>query len=386
MGSIFIAIYIRRNMAIKKRKRGPSLDEKYLGPEPIFTPESKFTSSAWTKAAHWYNYFYKSKDYMPTTYQFATEYCKYNKKKLSVLKRLPAWRFMKVNKPIKLLYRGWQYDEESINDIKSFVDEMYKLGLKEKKVEEAKKANIVVITPAERTRRKVMETIYHDFDTEIVDGWLNDNYTQKFSAYNRFKMHGLKGNAINIFKNVIEDEYNNIKEAYDKTCDQCVEAYSHISKGNKRKILKQFEEIFADLERLRDSFKAARIPRAKKPKSSDAQVAKLKYCEEDIDAKLTSINPILVPTKNKLYIYNRKNKKLIEYVTSATTGFEIAGTSIKNFDKESRQATLRKPDEILPMILNKTEKQIEKIWDTLTTKIDKPTGRVNADCILMRVF
>ena len=57
------------------------------------------------------------------------------------------------------------------------------------------------------------------------------------------------------------------------------------------------------------------------------------------------------------------------------------------FDKEdSKQATLRKPDEILPMILGKTEKQIEKIWDTLTTKIDNPTGRVNADCILMRVF
>ena len=77
---------------------------------------------------------------------------------------------------------------------------------------------------------------------------------------------------------------------------------------------------------------------------------------------------------------------MIEYITHSTTGFEVSGTSIKNFDKESRQATLRKPDEILPMILNKTEKQIEKIWDTLTTKIDKPTGRVNADCILMRVF
>jgi hypothetical protein len=38
------------------------------------------------------------------------------------------------------------------------------------------------------------------------------------------------------------------------------------------------------------------------------------------------------------------------------------------------------------MILGKTEKQIEKIWNTLTTKIDNPTGRVNADCILMRVF
>jgi len=94
----------------------------------------------------------------------------------------------------------------------------------------------------------------------------------------------------------------------------------------------------------------------------------------------------LIPTKNKLYVYNCKNKKLMEYVCDSASGFVVSGTSIKNFDKESRQATIRKPDEILPMILNKTEKQIEKIWDTLTTKIDKPTGRVNADCIIMRVF
>ena len=62
-----------------------------------------------------------------------------------------------------------------------------------------------------------------------------------------------------------------------------------------------------------------------------------------------------------------------EYVTTATSGFEISGTSIKNFDKESsKQATLRKPDVILPDVLNRTEKQIEKIWNTLTTKIDTP--------------
>jgi len=38
------------------------------------------------------------------------------------------------------------------------------------------------------------------------------------------------------------------------------------------------------------------------------------------------------------------------------------------------------------MILNKTEKQLEKIWDTITTKITNPTGRINSDCILMRTF
>ena len=150
--------------------------------------------------------------------------------------------------------------------------------------------------------------------------------------------------------------------------------------------MKQYEDAFADIERLRDSFKAQRKPRAIKPKASDKQIEKLQYCKEDEDAKLTSINPILIPRKHKLFVYNRKNKKLIEYTCSSVDGFIVSGTSIKNFDDTSRQATLRKPDVVLPDILNRTEKQIDKIWETLTTKIDKPTGRINSDCILMRTF
>ena len=75
--------------------------------------------------------------------------------------------------------------------------------------------------------------------------------------------------------------------------------------------MKQFEDVFADLEKLRLSFKATKIPRAKKIKASDQQVNKLKYCTEDNDVKLTSINPVMIPGKNKLYVYNRKNKKLL---------------------------------------------------------------------------
>ena len=375
-------------MAItKKKKRGPSLDDKYMGPEPLFTEESEFTNSNWQRAANWYGYYYKSKDYTADILRFAKEQMGYNKKKLSVLKRLKDWKFMPVQKSIKIFHRGWVYNEEDMLKFKAFIDEMYIEALKEKKVDDAKKANIVTITPAERTRRKVVDTIYYDWDSTIVEGWFDGDYTQKFSAYNRFKMHGLKGNAINIFKGMIEEEYNNIKDAYDKTCEQCVEAYSHISKGDKKKIIKQFETVFEDLERLRTSFKATRTPRTRKPKSSDAQVVKLQYCTEDIDAKLTSINPILIPGKSKLFVYNRKNKKLIQYVTESTAGFMVSGTSIKNFDEKlSKQATIRKPDDILPQILNKTELQIEKVWDTITTKVTKPTGRINSDCILMRVF
>tara|TARA_B100000131_G_C17659118_1_gene427393 strand:- start:215 stop:547 length:333 start_codon:yes stop_codon:yes gene_type:complete len=109
--------------------------------------------------------------------------------------------------------------------------------------------------------------------------------------------------------------------------------------------------------------------------------------KESIESKLTSIDPILIPGKTKLWIYNTKQGKLTEFFTESGTGFEVSGSTLKNFDpKLSKVTKLRKPDEILPQILNKSEFQIKKIWKGLTTKIYQPTGRINKDCILMRVI
>ena len=78
---------------------------------------------------------------------------------------------------------------------------------------------------------------------------------------------------------------------------------------------------------------------------------------------------------------------MTQYVTTATKGFEVGGTSIKNYEPTlSKTTKLRKPEDILPEVLKLTPKQIEKrVWDKLTTKINSPAGRINKDCVLLRV-
>ena len=298
---------------------------------------------------------------------------------------------MKTYKIISMINNGWEgypLTEDMVNEMHDFLKDCEKEGKKIKKAADAK-PKVVPISPAVRMKRKVLDTIYHDFDTMVVDKWMEGIFDKKeilFPTYSLLQLHKIKGAGLNMFRDLVQAEYDVVSDAYHKRCDQAVEAYSHITKGNKKKMLELMDKIFEDIERMRTNSKATRT-RIKRPKASDKQVEKLNYMTENVDAKLISINPVLIPGKHKLYIYNCKNKKLQEYITTATSGFEIGGTSIKNFDKESsKQATLRKPEDILPMILGKTEKQIEKVWNTLTTKIDNPTGRINADCILLRVF
>lgn len=88
-------------------------------------------------------------------------------------------------------------------------------------------------------------------------------YTQSIDVFKLFKTYDLKGSSINMFKDMVMHEYQPIKDAYDQTCEQSVEAYSHITKRKQNKMLKVMEGIFSDLEQLKTANKAAKVPRAK---------------------------------------------------------------------------------------------------------------------------
>ena len=58
---------------------------------------------------------------------------------------------------------------------------------------------------------------------------------------------------------------------------------------------------------------------------------------------------------------------------------------IKNFDKEnSRTVKLRKPEIFIPIVISKTQNQINKEWKSLTTKTSSANGRINNETILLR--
>ena len=111
----------------------------------------------------------------------------------------------------------------------------------------------------------------------------------------------------------------------------------------------------------------------------------MKYQKEDRDLKVVSINPATIIGAGRLLVLNTKTRTLTEYVTDRRDGFEIKGTTLQGFDfDKGRIKTLRKPQEFIPIALKKTVRQFDKLFEALTTKETKPTGRINADCILLR--
>ena len=286
------------------------------------------------------------------------------------------------------LYKNNDADSNTAKEfLNNLFDKMIPLIEKGKVIyEEKQKANnIVSISPAVKLMRKINNTIMQEL-LDLEDKWI-DGDDATINIYDRFKYHGLTNTAISHVKPMIEGWLLDYEDAYYKRCDQAVEGYSHLKRSTLNHRIKVCKAMLEDLERIRSATKATRNVKVKRPKSVDKQVAKVQYKKEDNDFKIVSINPIQIPTKSRLYAFNTKSKMVIEYITESVNGFEISGSTIKNFSKGlSRTICLRKPLDFLPIVLQKTPKQIDAAWQTLKTKTKVPNGRINKDTILLRVL
>jgi len=237
-----------------------------------------------------------------------------------------------------------------------------------------------VISVAERLAQKVNDTVLVEID-KLYDAWIKDE-EYDIDLYNVFLVNGLKGQATKQVKDWITQDYEQYKAALDKTDDFMVESYSHVPTKEKKKRIKIFETMLQDLERIKHTSIMQRKVRKQTVKSADKQVSKMKYKNADSDFKLQSINPILIVGSHRLYAFNTKYKRLT--ILKSEVGFEVSGSTIKNFDPTSIEVTLRKPEEILPIILGRADKTIDQTIDALSTKKREANGRINNDTILLR--
>jgi len=286
-----------------------------------------------------------------------------------------------------------KYDGEVFQQyLKGFKTYLSKINLdgariiKEKELEKKLKGNVVTLSPVQRLQNKINETIMQDLLT-LEDEWIDGQETT-LDVYNQFKLHGLSGSATIPVRAMIEGWLLDYEDAYLKRCADAVEGYSHLKRSELNRRVKACKDMLDDLDKIKAATKATRKVRIKKPQSAIKQVAKLKYQKEDTTFKLVSINPLTIIGSTRLFAFNTKYKKIIEYVTQDPNGFNISGSTIKNFDKElSSEYTLRSGQlGFIETVLRKTPNQIDKIRsETIKTKASSPNGRINDNTILLRV-
>lgn len=243
---------------------------------------------------------------------------------------------------------------------------------------------------------------------KVVRPSVRDNMKEKVNEY-LGELEGslddliLTGNALDLYANLkgraIPQPYVPFIEewvkktaaefiaVYETTDEQIKEGYGNLGKRKLTQIIKMLSQWLEDVEKYGQFKKANRKPRAKKVKPAGVQVAKLKYKREDPDTGIKSVLPTEIVGASQVWIYNTKYKRLAVYRSDSTSGIQVKGTTLQNYEPENcEQKTLRKPKEVLQKVLTAGKVQLRRIMDELTTKETPVNGRINEECVILKVI
>ena len=243
------------------------------------------------------------------------------------------------------------------------------------------------VSPLERLSNKVNNSIIAELELMIDSkGWTeSQTKVQELNLISLLKANSIPLKGLQEVYTWLRKYEESLDGALNKTNEFDIEGWAFCSKPAIKNRLKAIKGMIDQLDRYSSANKKTRAPRKKKEKSAALQTKKLQYQESDDDFGVRSISPLSLPGARVFLAFNTKYRKLQVYISDSP--FTVKGTSLLGWNEEkSFSLTLRKPEDLLPIAVNKTEKQFMKAVDALSTKRGKVNGRMNKDTILLRTL
>lgn len=215
-----------------------------------------------------------------------------------------------------------------------------------------------------------------------LEGVLDEeNYS--FSLINDLKSKSIPQPYVSHIARWVKQRLTEFLTVYDSK--ELLDAY-HWSKAKAKNMAKLMGTFNEDLEKYSSFRKANRKPRPKKVKPAASQIKTLKYKSKDEELNIQSVSPLEIVGASQVWLYNTKTKKLSVYKTESSTGIQVKGTTLQNYEPElSSTKTLRKPAETLTALAKAGKVQLRKFIDELSTKPQEVNGRINSDMLIIRI-
>lgn len=252
----------------------------------------------------------------------------------------------------------------------------------DKKAADAAKVTTNVISIQQRMDEKA-----HELAGEI-EGAIDDfclNKKSDFSTKNYLLANSVAGAIAKRIGEFFTPLAAELREAYDGKCEQLNEGYSYFTKRELKKFIEFVDGIIADCTQQVQTAKINRTPRKRKPVSPVKLASKVKYLKEFPELNLKSVAPSNMVDATEVWVYNTKYRRVAVYKAEGGS-LSIKGTTIVGFSvTESKQMTLRKPEEFFKG-LSIGKRALNAKLKTLTTKPAVPNGRINEETIILGAF
>lgn len=329
-----------------------------------------------TLALNWYSQ-NKEKE---VSYKYLAEYCKANaiKAKTEQIEQ----QVSTVGFVCRMLTRGAILDNQSVAWLAQKLKKMAAIEI------EAKAPPMIPtvkpVTIQDRLKEKSNKSI--GLLEGAVDEFILGDFKTIPNTLQLMRENDVKGvhgpNIVNFFKKC-RDEF---RVAIAGTDPQIEEGYSNYTHPQLKKMADLYDQIVSDTLTIMGESAAEKTPRKKKLKTPEQQVKYLKWCAEDKALKIKSVPPTRMVGAEGVWVYNRKNRMLSYYAADDASGLGVKGCAFLNYSKtKSRTKKLRKPEEVLPQVLSGGKVVLKNLFDSLSTKDAKVTGRMNKETLLVRV-
>jgi len=315
-------------------------------------------------------------------------------KKLAVeLLKVDEYHFRYAGILARLMEGGSALQEKEYNTFNerlAFLKEQVSVRQKsqikaDKKAEDAAQAALPVNVISIQQR---MEDKAHEFAAEI-DGAIDDFILGKCKSDFSTKTY-LASNlvAAPIAKRIGEFYVGlskELREAIEGKDEQLNEGYSFLNKRELKRYADFVDQIISDCNQQVQTAKANRAPRKRKPVPAFKQVARMKYLKEFAELNLKSVKPEGIIDSTEVWVYNTKYRRIGVYKADGGV-LAVKGTTIIGFSvTDSKQYTLRKPEEFFKG-LTIGKRPLNAKMKTLTTKPAQPNGRINEETIILGAF
>lgn len=385
----------------KVRMTQDDLDRKVYGPEPDMTGVNDVNRTMrLAKALSWYALTYDKKKHS----RFVADWLKkqdYFKITNEEIKNLNMTYFASTFYGLMRMETrgGLILSDDDISKIKNHVMALIDVPSKEDepttKNDDADTPKKQKRNPQELLRIKLNESILAELEG-FIDIWLfspslKERKEAVVDLQQMVSTHEIKGtvafNTIKEFTQSKLDEFESVLKA--TSGSDLAEAYDTLKAPNLKRAIANLKQLLKDIELTKVNVKniqqKQRAPRMKKAVPAHKAVENLKYKQSDTTFKITSIDPITIIDKKTLFVFDTKYKCI--RLLQSEVGFTVKGTTVQGVDEAlSFQKNVRKPEDVLPVLLSKTKLQSEKMIKELTSKEQKTSGRMNENCILLRVF
>lgn len=367
-------------------------ESKWTGEEPTWHDADTWTEEkkkkTFSRALNFYNYYLNTDDYFPIIEEYVKSIDRpSNKGTLKMIRKAPKCiEIVSCGKLARMMNLGMPKYHNDVDygvEVDNYLRKISTLVPVERNTSNTVKKKVSVYDiMQERIRKGVLVRM-----DEMLDEWILNTTSKvfKINVGSLLKSVNAPISSLGSVVSWITKQRDELIEARDKSNPDSVEGYSYLKKPAIKKRIALLEEMLNDVEIYKSTKKAARKPRKMKEKSADKLVAKMNYLKSSPDYGVASVNPIKVVGSVKVYLFNEKYRKLTVLSTTSLSGLSVKGTTIRDYDeKNSFSMKIRKPEEILPIIVSKTDKQIANVLKKLTTKKTSANGRVNDNTLILK--